>query len=106
MLSKCKLILVLGALTLVSGTAAAQNFDAPLAEAEGEVTALSFGTNSMIVGGYSYQVSETAEVSINGSYGAFTMLETGMLIEFEYLRFDDGVRRITRINQVSGVEEY
>ena len=94
----------LAAATLALCASAVAN--APEGEAEGEITELDFGQNTMVVGGYSYQVSTTANVEINGSYGAFTMLEEGMQIEFTYERFDDGVRRIVAVRQVASVEEY
>ena len=100
-----RLGLVAAAWALCAG-AVAQPFSGPEGEAEGEIAKLDFGQNTMVVGGYTYQVSETAQVQIGGSYGAFTMLEKGMLIEFTYQRFDDGVRRIVGIRQVASVEEY
>ncbi len=86
--------------------AVAESYNAPEGEAEGEITELDFGKNTIVVGGYVYDVSASADVQIGGSYGAFTMLEEGMQIEFTYQRFDDGVRKIVGIRQVASVEEY
>ncbi len=94
----------LAAATLALCASAAAN--TPVGEAEGEIYDLDFGKNTMVVGGYTYQVSSMAKVQIGGSYGAFTMLEKGMKIEFTYERFDDGARRIVEVRQVASVEEY
>ncbi len=94
------------ALVLCGQGAYAAQFNAPEAEAEGEIQVLDFGNNTMVVGGYIYEVSPTADVEINGSYGPSTMLEEGMLIEFSFLRYDDGVRRIISMVEVDEVEEY
>ena len=94
MFKRVKQFLLGGAILMVCGAVTAQQYNPPEAEGEGRIMALNFGNNSMVVGGYDYQVSESVQVQINGSYGAFTMLEEEMLIEFTYQRFDDGVRRI------------
>lgn len=93
-------------LVLLSSVVNAQQYNPPEAEGEGRIAELNFGNNSMVVGGYDYQVSDAVQVQINGSYGAFTMLEEEMLIEFTFQRFDDGVRRIVTINEVNVLEEY
>jgi hypothetical protein len=89
-----------------AGLGQAQQYNAPLANGEGEVQDLNFGANTMIISGYSYHVTDTTKIEIDGTFGAFTMLEKGMLIEFNFLRFDDGARRITEIFEVDEVEKY
>ncbi len=101
-----KQIVCFSVIALLSSSVSAQQFNPPEADGEGRIDKLNFGSNSMVVGGYDYQVSEQVEVQVNGSYGAFTMLEEEMLIEFTFQRFDDGVRRIVSINEVNVLEEY
>ena len=79
---------------------------APVAEGQGEIQGLNFAANTMVINGYDYDVDINVDVEINGSYGAFTMLEEGMLIEFSFLHFDDGVRRVVEIFEVDAVEQY
>ncbi len=94
-----------GALALLLSPVQAQEF-APQGEGQGRIDKLNFGNHTAQIGGYDYSVSMNAEVEINNSYGAFTMLEEGMLVEFEYLQFDDGTRRITDMRQVDAIEEH
>ena len=97
-------IIMAAALLSLSAFAGAQL--APVAEGQGEIQGLDFTANTMVINGYSYDVDMNVEVEIAGSYGAFTMLEEGMLIEFSFLRFDDGVRRVVEIYEVYAVEQY
>ena len=53
-----------------------------------------------------YSVNPNVRVEINGTYGAFTMLEEGMLVEFTFLQFSDGRREINFMREVSEVEEF
>ena len=76
------------------------------AEGEGQIHDLSFGTNEMIIGGVEYQVSQTARVEIAGTFGAFTMLTKGMLVEFTYMHHADGRREIIEMREVAEVEEF
>ena len=91
---------------LASGQAWAQEYNAPEAEGEGEVQALDFGTYDMVINGTMYDVNPNVRVEIGGSYGAFTMLEEGMLVEFTFLQFSDGRREINFMREVDEVEEY
>ena len=98
---------LLGSLLCFSASGFAQTAErAPLADAEGQIQELNFARSTMVVNGYAYEVDKNVRVRISNSFGAFTMLQEGMLIEYSFLRFDDGVRRITEINQVSQVEEF
>ncbi len=91
---------------LMSGQAWAQEYNAPEAEGEGEIQALDFGTYDTIINGTQYAVNPNVRVEIGGSYGAFTMLEEGMLVEFTFLQFSDGRREINFVREVNQVEEY
>lgn len=93
------------ALILMLNPVQAQEF-APEVESEGRIDMLNFGAYQARVSGYNYDVSMNVEVEIAGSYGAFTMLEEGMLVQFNYLQFDDGTRQIIEMREVDVIEEH
>jgi hypothetical protein len=98
------LITVCGFL-FATGSVSAQEFLAPEAESQGEIQGLDFGSYRAVVNGSDYDVSPNVQVQINGTFGAFTMLEEGMLIEFTFLHHQDGARVINSIREVDAVEE-
>ena len=71
-----------------------------LAAESGRIEALSFGNSTMIVGGLRYRVAMDAKVEIGGSYGAFTLLQTGMRIYYEYEVISPTQRRIVLIREL------
>ncbi|MEM7079469.1 MAG: hypothetical protein AAF513_12650 [Pseudomonadota bacterium] len=81
-------------------------YNAGEAEGAGVIRELNFSSNKMNVAGSEYSVSPTVAVEINGSYGAFTMLQTGMKIEFVYLVYSDGEKVMTSIVEVPAVDEF
>ena len=93
---------LLGALTLLlaASNVTAMQYDAPQVERRGVVQELNISTYEIIISGHRYQVSQTAEVEIAGSFGAYTLLQPGMRVVFEYLRFDDGRREILRMREL------
>jgi hypothetical protein len=93
---------LLGALILLFAAASVQamQYDAPRVERRGVVQELNIGGYEIIISGHRYYVSQTAEVEIAGSFGAYTMLQPGMRVVFEYLRFDDGRREIFRLREL------
>ena len=95
---------IAGSFLFAAMWASAQN--GATVESEGEIQSLDFAWNKMVINGYEYDVATSVKVEINGSYGAFTMLEEGMLVEFSYLQFDDGVKRVTEVYEVDEVEEF
>ena len=90
---------------MTAGTAAARDYMAPEAEGQGQIQALDFATSSVLISGREYSVSETANVEIAGTYGAFTMLTPGMLVEFTFMHYEDGYREIVDMREVSEIEE-
>jgi len=91
--------------TLASiGSVSAQQYNAPESSSRGVIQNIDLAHNQMVVGGNRYDVLITAKVEINGSYGAFTMLRTGTRIEFNYKKFDDGVRQIIEIRELTAGE--
>lgn len=73
---------------------------APVDTGVGVIEEINLGTQEMIVSGLSYRVAIDANVEIDGSYGAFTMLRKGMQIEFDYEKHSSTERVITRIQHI------
>jgi hypothetical protein len=90
------LLLMLGAALV--GQAAAQSH--PQASRAGVIEALDFASSSLIVSGYQYDVGVDTKVEIGGSYGAFTMLQPGMRIRFDYLVVSRSERRMVLIQEL------
>ena len=101
-----KLILTSLSLFLLATFVAAQPFDVPLGERQGIIQELDFSRNSAIISGFQYDVSLTAKVEINGSYGAFTLLNEGMKVVFTYRQFETGRREITEMRQVADIDQH
>ena len=97
------LLSVLAALALCS-TAQAQQYNAPEVSRSGVIEFVDISANELIVEGNRYSMNPSAEVEIGGSYGAFTMLNSGMRIEFQYRRFDDGRREIFYVRELMSSE--
>jgi hypothetical protein len=78
-------------------------------ERQGTIHELDYGTNTVVISGTRYTVAIDANVEIAGSYGAFTMLKTGMAVAFTFDRYADDARVISEIKELPpGVvpEEY
>lgn len=89
-------LLILTALT--GGQGWAQDVD--LIEEEGILHEIAFETNEVIINGVEYRVAYDAKVEIRGSYGAFTMLQPGMKLQYQYRRHSDTEREIFDIRQL------
>ena len=88
--------------TLASiGSVSAQQYNVPESSNRGVIQTIDLAHNQMVVSGNRYDVLITAKVEINGTYGAFTMLRAGTRIEFNYKKFDDGVRQIFEIRELA-----
>lgn len=72
----------------------------PLRVSYGVVQTLDFGQSMMIIDGNRYRVAGDVNVEIGGTYGAFTMLQTGMRIRFEYLVVSPSSREIIDIQEM------
>ena len=94
-------IVVLLLTTIASAVYAAEPAEG---QSEGEIHALDFGNSSLIIQGSEFFVEPNVEVEIAGTYGAFTMLQSGMMVEFWYRRYDDGRRVIYEIREIMGRE--
>ncbi len=85
------------------GTAAVCLAEAPLATAVGVIRALDFGNNTMIVNGTRFEVAIDAEVDLGDGHGAFTMLQEGWNVEFDY-RVRSGLeRKIVRLRRIPSI---
>ena len=98
--------LMLCSVLLIAGSAGAREINAPEGEGQGEIQSLDFGAYRAFISGSEYGVSQNVKVEIGGTYGAFTMLEEGMLIDFTYLKFKDGYREINFIQEVNEIETF
>ena len=58
----------------------------------GQIEVLDFAAGTMIIDGLLYWTGPDLQVEINGSYGAFTMLQKGMYVDMEY-RIKPGEQR-------------
>ncbi len=93
-------ILFAGVLLLGGTGHAAQSLSAPETSRTGTIQKLNFGTNSMIVDGYRYYVAPDVHVEIRGTFGAFTMLQTGMKVYMVYRLISGTEREIVEIKQL------
>lgn len=73
---------------------------APADTGVGVIEEINLASQEMIVSGLSYRVALDAQVEIDGSYGAFTMLRQGMQIEFDFEKHSSTERVITRIQHI------
>ena len=99
-----KSLLSLLAVLMLSGVAQAAQYNAPEVDRSGTIHSIDLATNSMVVEGHRYFVSQAAQVEIGGSYGAFTLLSPGMRIVFQYRRYDDGRREIFNVRELLSSE--
>jgi hypothetical protein len=97
--------IVFAMLMLLSTIAYSAEYNAPEAYQEGEIHSLDFGSSTLILQGQTYDVSGSAQVEINGTYGAFTMLEVGMRVAAVYRRYEDGSREIVQLTELPDSHE-
>lgn len=86
--------LLLGTLAV---TASASDLNAPLRTKVGVIQEIDLSDSTMIVEGMRYGVAFDVHVEINGTYGAFSMLEPGMQIEYTYEVHSETERTIVEI---------
>ncbi len=79
---------------------AASSYLAPEKSKTGTIQELNFGANSMIVDGNRYYVAPDVHVEIRGTFGAFTMLQTGMKIYMVYRVISGTERELIEIKQL------
>ncbi len=103
--------LVLAAVLLsMAPLASADDGDFRIETRQGTVQSTDFAANKMVVGGVSYDVALDANVTLGGTYGAFTMIKTGMNVEIVLRRYlASGQREVIEVRELPpGVkpEEY
>lgn len=99
-----KILLVLWVGTFAQLVQAAE-FAPAEGSAEGEIQALDFGQSTLRIQGYEFAMDASAQVEIGGTYGAFTLLREGMMVEYRYRRYDDGRRVIFELRELTGGRE-
>lgn len=72
----------------------------PIAEGSGVIRELDFARHGVLIGGTRYEVAIDAKVEIGGRFGAFTMLEPGMRVYFEFERHSETTRVIRLIREL------
>ncbi len=72
----------------------------PIATAVGVIRSLDYGANTMIVNGTQYRVAIDVQVDLGAGHGAFTMLQDGWSIEFDYTVYSDTEREIVRVRRI------
>ena len=90
-------VLLLGGAQLGYG---ATSYLAPEKSKTGTIQELNFGTNSMIMDGIRYYTAPDVNVEIRGTFGAFTMLQTGMKVLIVYLVHSGTERELIEIKQL------
>jgi hypothetical protein len=85
--------LLLAGVILIAPIAGAAEDDFRIESRQGPVESADYGKNTMVVGGVSYDVAPDASVELGGSYGAFTMITSGMNVQILIRRYIDTGRR-------------
>ena len=92
---------VLALWLLLPMAAAAQDaWQYPLAEDTGVIQKLEFGASTLVIDSMRYDVAVDVKVEIGGSFGAFTMLATGMRVYYEFRRISPAERVVTLIREL------
>lgn len=99
-ISRPLLAMLLILLSSVSLAASSISALAPEKDMDGTIQALDFGAGTMIFEGTRFHMAPELEVEIRGSYGAFTLLETGMKATVTYRVISESERHAIRIVQL------
>ena len=94
------LVLFLGVIAGTQAWAQTANDLATQVQERGVIQALRLESNELVIDGVVFRVAYDARVEIRGSYGAFSMLQTGMKVEFSYRDFDIDTREIFELEQL------
>jgi hypothetical protein len=96
-MARCLVFLL--ALLLAPAVAVAQAAG-PVAEGAGIIQELDVAGSSVVIDGMSYDVPLDVKVEIGGSYGAFTMLNEGMRVYYEFRVYSSTSRVVTLIREL------
>lgn len=81
----------------------AEAYRGNLREGEGYVHEVNYDGPRVMIDGFTYGFAADAHVELGGNdYGAPTMLEPGMGVEFVYRELDDGRRQIVGLREMVG----
>ena len=94
MLKPLRLAVLPIALALLTTIARA---DYPEKQGEGYIEKIDFAGSTLIVNGLRFRVDPYAKVTINGTFGAFTLLSEGMLIRYDYYSISTTDREIFEV---------
>ena len=70
------------------------------AQSEGRIETVDIPANTLMVSGLNYRVPVDANVQINGTFGAFTLLQRGMKVRFTYRTISRTEREIISLEQL------
>ena len=99
MLSLKKMLSLLTLLLITFG-GQLQAQEADVLEEQGIIEELKLAGNELIISGVTFKVAFDAEVQIRGSYGAYSMLQPGMKVYYEYRRYSPTELEIFTIEQL------
>jgi hypothetical protein len=96
-----KMLIVTGILLLTPLWAAAgqglnagfESDDLTLYHEQGTLFQMEWGSQTAIINGYRYHFAPDAKVQINGTFGAWSMLQEGTNVDFLFRLDDDMTRR-------------
>jgi hypothetical protein len=69
----------------------------PEKEGIGYIERIDLDTSTLIVNGLRFRVAVDAKVTIDGTFGAFTLLHEGMLIRYDYYSISPTEREIFQL---------
>ena len=93
-------------LTMVTTMPAAQAASYPEKEGIGYIESIDLEASTLIVNGLRFRVATYAKVTIDGTFGAFTLLREGMLIRYDYLQISSTEREIFEVETRPKGERY
>jgi hypothetical protein len=96
---RCNVVKVLRLLAFLTalGLTGAVQADYPEQEGTGYIESIDLDASTLIVNGLRFRVGTYVKVTIDGSFGAFTLLHEGMLIHYDYYSISRTEREIFRI---------
>ena len=100
MMNIWKYVLGFGLWVAFASAVQGAQYNPPEVNRSGIIESIDFSNSEMVVEGNRYSVSWTVDVEIGGTYGAFTMLNPGMRIEFVYLRHEAGQRVVMSVREL------
>ena len=78
----------------------------PEKEGIGYIESIDFDASTLIVNGLRFRVATYAKVTIDGTFGAFTLLREGMLIRYDFQQISPTEREIFELETRPKGERY